>query len=93
MEESGVPMDWLTMNALSQRAKKAMFYSPELVNFAIWPVNSVLWLPVWQVKFFGEFKLQKNSDQSCSSKEYFCGLVEMEAVKLTFFAPCFLFVN
>ena len=52
--------------------------------------------------FSEEFKLPKNCNQSCSSK--FFGLVEMtfglvhasyslperQAVKLTFFSPCFL---
>ena len=42
-----------------------------LVDFAIRLVNSVLNLPNRQVKFFGEFKLQKNCNQSCSSKSIF----------------------
>ena len=38
--------------------------SPGLVDFAIGLVNSVLNLPNRHVKFFGEFKLQKNCNQS-----------------------------
>ena len=39
-----------------------------LVDFAVGLVNSVLNLPDQQVIFFGgEFKLQKNCNQSCSS--------------------------
>ena len=36
--------------------------SPELVDFAIGPVNSVLNLPDGQVKYFEEFNLQKNCE-------------------------------
>ena len=39
-----------------------------LVDFAIGLVNSVLNLPNGQVRYFGEFKLQKNCNQSSSSK-------------------------
>ena len=59
-----------------------------------------LYLPKWQVQFFGKFKLQKDCNQSCWSKrvlgliEMTCGLVhssyslpEWQAVTLTFFAP------
>ena len=75
--------------------------SPGLVDFAIGLVIFVLNLPDGQVLFFGEFKLQKDCNQSCVSKrvlglvEMTCGLVhacyslpEWKAVKLTFFAPC-----
>lgn len=41
------------------------------MNFAIGPENSVINLINGQVNFFREFKLQKNSDQSCSSKNFF----------------------
>ena len=82
-----------------QRAKKVVSDSLGLVDFVIGPVNSVLNLPDRQVVFLGEFKLQKNCNQSCSS--IFFSLVEMtfgleharysllewQAVKLTFFAP------
>ena len=73
---------------------------PGLVDFAVGLVNSVCNLPEVQVRFFGEFKLQKNHSQSCSSKNFFeqvemtFGLVnvsyslpEWQAVKLTFFVP------
>ena len=46
-----------------------------LVDFAIGLVNSVLNLPNGQVRYFGEFKLQKNCNQSSSSKNFF-GQVE-----------------
>ena len=74
--------------------------SPGLADFAVGLVNSVLNSPEGQVRFFGEFKLQKSYSQSCSSK-FFWGQVEMtfglvnvsynlpqqQAVKLTFFVP------
>ena len=43
-----------------QRAKKVVSDSPGLVDFAIRLVNSVINLPDRQVKFFEDFKLQKN---------------------------------
>ena len=75
--------------------------SPGLVDFAIGLVNSVINLPDGQVKFFEEFKLQKNCEINLLIKTFF-GLVEMifglvnvsfslpewQAVKMTFFAPC-----
>ena len=45
-----------------QRAKKAVSDSPGLVDFAIRLVNSVINLSIGQVKFFEEFKLQKNCE-------------------------------
>ena len=45
-----------------QRAKKAVSDSPGLVDFAIGLVNSVINLSIGQVKFFEEFKLQKNCE-------------------------------
>ena len=39
-----------------QRAKKVVSNSPELLDFAIWLVNSVFNLPNRQVMFFEEFK-------------------------------------
>ena len=73
-----------------QRAKKLLSDSPEASGFCYWAVNSVLKLPDGQVI------LQKNCNQSCSSKIFF-GLVhssyslpEWQAVKLTFFAPWWL---
>ena len=72
-----------------------------LLDFAIGLVNSVINLPDGQVKFFEEFKLQKNCEINLLIKT-FLGLVEMmfglvnvsfslpewQAVKMTFFAPC-----
>ena len=43
-----------------QRAKKVVSGSPGLVDFAIGLVNSVINLPDGQMKFFEDFKLQKN---------------------------------
>ena len=86
---------------LLQRAKNVVSDSPGLVDFAIGLVNSILYLPDRQVKFFEGFKLQKNYDINLLIKT-FLGLVEMmfglvnvsfslpewQAVKMTFFAPC-----
>ena len=72
-----------------------------LVDFPIGLENSVLNLPNGQVKFFEEFKLQKNCEINLLIKTLL-GLVEMmfglvnvsfslpewQAVKMTFFAPC-----
>ena len=83
-----------------QRAKKVVFDSPGLVDFAIGLVNSVINLPNGQMKFFEEFKLQKNCEINLLIKT-FLGLVEMmfglvnvsfslpdwQAVKMTFFEP------
>ena len=82
-----------------QRAKKVVSDSPGLVDFAI--ENSVLNLPDGQVKFFEEFKLQKNCEINLLIKTLL-GLVEMmfglvnvssslpgwQAGRMTFFAPC-----
>ena len=75
--------------------------SPGLVDFAIGLVKSVINLPDGQVKFFEEFKLQKNCEINLLIKtfmgpvEMMFGLVyvsislpEWQAVKMTFFAPC-----
>ena len=67
-------------------------------------MNSVINLPNGQVKFFEEFKLQKNCEINLLIKT-FLGLVEMmfglvnvsfsmlkwQAVKMTLFAPCIMF--
>ena len=45
-----------------QRAKKVVSDSPGLVDIATRLVNSVLNLPNRLVKFFVEFKLQKNCE-------------------------------
>ena len=83
--------------------------SPGLVNFASGLVNSVINLPDGQMKFFEEFRLQKNCEINVLMKT-FLGLVEMmfglvnvsfslpkwQAVKMTFFAPCsisFIFLH
>ena len=93
---------FLHASCLPQRAKKVVTDSPGLVDFAIRLVNSVLNLPDGQVKFFEEFKLQKNCEINLLIKT-FLGLVEMmfglvnvsfslpewKAVKMTFFAPCY----
>ena len=42
--------------------KEAVSDSPGLVDFAIGLVNSVINLSIGQVKFFEEFKLQKNCE-------------------------------
>ena len=49
-----------------QRAKKLVSDSQGANGFCYWAVNSVLKLPDGQVKFFEEFILQKNCNQSCS---------------------------
>ena len=72
----------------------------ELVDFAIGLENSVLKLPDEKVKFFEEFKLQKNCEINLLIKtllglvEMMLGLVnvrlslpEWQAVEMTFFAP------
>ena len=64
----------LAFSFLEQHSKKVMSESLELhvVDFAIGPVNAVLNLPDKQVKFFAEFKLQKNNcDRSYSSEIFF----------------------
>ena len=50
-----------------QHAKEVVSDSLGLVDFATGLVNSVLNLPDGQVIFLGEFKLQRNCNQSCSS--------------------------
>ena len=49
-------------NKGKQCAKKVASDSPGLVDFAIRIVNSVLNLPVGQVKYVEEFNLQKNCE-------------------------------
>ena len=88
-----------------QCAKKVVSDSLGLMDFAIGLVNSVRNLPNRRVTFLGEFKLQKNCNQSCSS--YFFRLVEMtfgqvntrhslpewQAVKLTFLICTLSFIT
>ena len=54
-----------------QRSKKVLSYSPGLVDFAVGLVHSILNLPDGQVKFFEEFKLQKNSEISSAHQKGF----------------------
>ena len=82
----------------NQRAKKVVCDSPGLVSFAIGLENSVINLSDGQVKFFEDFKLQKNYEINLLIKT-FLGLLEMmfglvnvsfslpewKAVKMTFF--------
>ena len=56
---------------MDQCAKKVMFDSPGLVDFTIGLVNSVLNLPDGQVKFFEEFKLQKNCEINSARQNVF----------------------
>ena len=87
---------------LFQCAKKVVSDSPGLVDFAIGLVNSFINLLDGQMKFFEEFKLQKNCEINLLIKT-FLGLVEMmfglvnvsfslpewQAVKMIFFfASC-----
>ena len=58
-----------------KRAKTVVSDSPRLVDFAIGLVNSVINLPDGQVKFFEEFKLQKNCEINLLIKTFW-GLVE-----------------
>jgi len=59
-------------NENPQCAKKDLVVSDSLglVDFAIRLVNSVLNLPEEQVTFFKKFKLQKNCNQCCLSKNF-----------------------
>ena len=54
-----------------QRAKKVVSDSPGLLDFVIGLVNSVLNLPDGQVKFFEEFKLQKNCEINSAHQNVF----------------------
>ena len=54
-----------------QRAKKVVSDSPGLVDFAIGLVNAVLNLCGGQVKFFEEFKLQKNCEINSTHQNIF----------------------
>ena len=49
---------------------KVRYDSPGLVDFAIGPANSVLNLPDGKVKFFEEFKLNKNSKYCVINRAY-----------------------
>ena len=56
---------------LAQRANKVVSGSLGLVEFDIGLVNSVLNLPIRQVKVFEEFKLQKNCEINCAHHNVF----------------------
>ena len=84
-----------------QCAKKVVPDSPGLLDFAIGLVNSVINLPDGQVKVFEEFKLQKNREINLLVTTFLrpvkmmfglvnvsFSLLEWQAVKMTFFAPC-----
>ena len=70
------PVISLWFKYIIQRAKKVVSDSTGLVDIAIGLVNSVLNLPDGQVKFFLEFKLQKNCESSLLINTVL-GLVEM----------------
>ena len=53
------------------RAKKVVSDSPKLVGFVIGLVNSVINLTDGQVKFFEEFKLQKNCEINSAHQNVF----------------------
>ena len=59
------------MKLQSQHAKKVVSNSPGLLEFAIGLVNFVLNLPNGQVKFFEEFKLQKNCEINSAHQNVF----------------------
>ena len=93
-----------TVEHITQRAEKVVSDSPGLVDFAIGRVNSVINLPDGQVKIFEKIKLQNNYCGINLLIKTFGGLVKMmfglvnvsynlpewQAVKMTFFAPCYL---
>ena len=56
-----------------QCAKKEVFDSPWLVDFAIGLVNSVFKLPDGQLMFFEEFELQKNCEINSACQKSFGG--------------------
>ena len=66
----------MTIKILEQCAKKVVFDSLGLVDFAIGPVNSVFNSPDGQVKYFEEFNLQKKCEIN-SAHQKILGLVEM----------------
>ena len=61
----------VNFNVREQRAKKVLSDSPGLVDFAIEIVNSVLTLPAEQLKFFEEFKSQKNCVINPANQSFF----------------------
>ena len=74
---------------MNQLVKKVVSDSPGLVDFAIGLVNFFLNLPNGQVKFFEEFKLQKNCEINSAHQNVFgASIMLVSAFKMTFFAPC-----
>ena len=53
----------------SVQKKSRVWLSPGLVDFANGQMKSVLNLRNWQVKFFEEFKLQKNCEISSAHQK------------------------
>ena len=90
----------------SQRAKKVVSGSPGLVDLAVGLVNSVINLPDGQVNFLGRNSNYRRTVIN-PAHQIFGGLVEMtfglvhasyslptwQAVKLTSFAHCILYVQ
>ena len=64
-------VNFKTFQKNMQCAKKVVSDSPGLVDFAIRLVNSVINLPDRQVKFFEEFKLQKNCEINSAHQNVF----------------------
>ena len=64
-------VNFKTFQKNMQRAKKVVSDSPGLVDFAIGLVNFVLNFPERQVKFFEEFKLQKNCEINSAHQNVF----------------------
>ena len=64
-------VNFKTFQKNTQCAKKVVSDSPGLVDFAIRLVNFVLNLPNGQVKFFEEFKLQKNCEINSAHQNVF----------------------
>ena len=64
----------LSVKRKTQREKKVVSNSPELVDFGFGLVNSALNLPNGQVNFLGKLKLQKDCNQYVLLiKKGFCG--------------------
>ena len=64
-------VNFKTLQKNMQCAKKVVCDCPGLVDFAIGLVNFVLNLPNGQVKFFEEFKLQKNCEINSAHQNVF----------------------
>ena len=64
-------VNFKTFQKNMQCAKKVVSDCPGLVDFAIGLVNFVLNFPNGQVKFFEEFKLQKNCEINSAHQNVF----------------------